>query len=157
MIKKNISIEMIGTKHFLLQNLTNSPMFFRADNFHPFFEAFPLSKHNKEIVSTNLIKSLDLLKPLLHWNKLCRFWIYKSAHSFATKCVVILYFFAYYLWIRDHLHVVVIILLLILLNHVDKFISCQLFLTHHLEKCCYFAICYLDVLTLIFLHWNWWR
>ena len=73
MIQEHISVQIIGQKHFFLQNFANGPNFLRRNDLHPFLEALPLPKHDEEIVSANLIESLDLFKPLLHRDELSRF------------------------------------------------------------------------------------
>ena len=157
MIEKYISVQIIGKKHLFLKYFWNSPMFFRWNDLHPFLQTLPLPEHDEKIISTNLVKCLHLLKPLLHWNKFSGLWIYKSTHTFATECVVVLYLLVYYLWVRHHLHVIVIVLVLVLLNHVYELVSCQLFLTDHLEKCCHLTVWYLDIVSVTLLNWNRWR
>lgn len=72
-------------------------MFIVGNNLHPFFQTFPFSKKNEEIISTNLIESFYLLEPLRNCDKLRRLRVYKFANTFATECIVVLNLFMNYL------------------------------------------------------------
>ena len=134
MIQNYSLVHLISQEHFFFQYLRQSFVFISGDNFNPFFETLPFSKKDKEVIFTNFVKSLDFIKPFLNRNELSRFWVNKLADPLATKSVVVLYLLVYDLWVRHDLHIVVVVL--ILSDHIDEFVSCQLFLPDHLEKGC---------------------
>ena len=108
-------------------------MFIVGDNLHPLFQAFPFSKKYEEIISTNLIKSLYLFKPLRNCDKLSRLGVNKFANTFTAESIIVLNLFMDYLRVWNNLHIVMVIL--ILTHHVNKFISCEFLLSHHVEEC----------------------
>lgn len=108
-------------------------MFVVVDDFDPFFETFPLSEQNEEIILTNFVEGLHFFKPLFDGNKLSWFAIHKFADALAAEGIVVVDFFRNYFRVGHHLHIVVVVL--VYLNHVDKLICCQFLLTHHLKKC----------------------
>lgn len=118
-------------------------MFFVGDDGDPLLEALPFAEEDEKVVFADLIEGLDLFKPLFHWDELCRFRVDKLADTFATKSVVVLNLLADNLSVRYDLHVVVVIL--ILSDHVDEFVCCELLLAHHLEEGSHFTVADLDL------------
>lgn len=138
MIDQNFLVHSICEEHFLLQNFSYISHFLIWNNFHPFFEGFPFTEGNKEIVFTNLIECLYFFKPFLNSNKLNRLCWNKFADTFTTKSIIILNFIFDNFWIRNNLHIIMVILCFF--YHINKLISCEFLLPNHFEKCGYLCI-----------------
>jgi hypothetical protein len=102
------------------------------NDLHPLFKGLPLPEHDEKVVLTDFIKGLNLIEPLLDRDKLDRFRVDKFADALATKSVVILNVILYYFGVGHNFHIIMVIL--VLTNHVDELISCQLLLSDHPEK-----------------------
>lgn len=107
-------------------------MLVTGDDLHPLLQALPLPEHNEEVVFADLIKGLHLLEPLLNSNELGGLGVDELADPLAAEGVVILDLLADDLGVGHDLHVVVVVL--VLADHVDELVGCELLLPHHVEE-----------------------
>lgn len=132
MVENDLLIVQIGEEHLLLQHLTDRLMLITGDDLHPLLQALPLPEHNEEVVFADLVEGLNLLEPLLNSDELGRLGVDELADPLAAERVVILDLLADNLGVGDYLHVVVVVL--VLADHVDELVGCQLLLPHHVEE-----------------------
>ena len=150
MVKHDISVKVIGKEHFFFQNFANGPMLLGANDFHPFFKALPFPEENEEVVTAYLVEGLDFFEPFLDRYELSGLGVDESTYSFAAEGVVIFDLFVDYFGVWNHLHIVVVVLALLFLNHVYELICSQLLLPHHLAKGCHLTVAYLYFIALLF-------
>ena len=132
MVEKDFLVEGIGKEHFFLQNFGESFGFFGYDNFHPFFEGFPFSEHDKKVVFTDLIKGLDFIEPFFHRDELNRFRVNKFGYSLTGESIVVDNVVFDDLRVRNDFHVVVIVG--VFPDHINELFGGQFFLTDHFEE-----------------------
>lgn len=120
MVENDLLIIHIGQKHLVFEYLAYGLVLIAGDNLHPLLETLPLPEHDEEAVSTDLIKSLHLFKPLLDGYELCRLGVDELADSLAAERVVVLYLLADDIRVGHYFHVVVVVL--VASDHVDELI-----------------------------------
>ncbi len=154
MVKKNFLVEGIGEEHFFLEYFRKRLCFFWNNNFHPLLQRFPLPEHDKKVIFTNLIKSLNLVKPLLHRDKLNRFGVEELGDSLTWESVIVDDVVFDDLGVRDDLHVVMVVG--VFANHVNELFGGEFFLTYHFEKCCYLRVLHWDLTFGCGFEGGWW-
>ena len=115
-------IHGVGKEQFFIQNFGHFEKLLGGNYFHPFFQGFPFSKRYEKVITTNLIESLNLIKPFLNGNELNWLGGNKLANSLATERIIIFNFVFVYLRVWHHFHVIVIVGMFP--HHIDEFISC---------------------------------
>ena len=134
-VKKNFLVEGIGEEHFLFEYFRKRLGFLGNNNFHPLLEGFPLPEHDKKVIFTNLIESLNLVKPFFDRDEFHRFGVEELGDSLAGESVIVDDVVFDDLGVGDDLHVVVVVG--VFANHVNELFGSEFFLTHHFEKCCH--------------------
>lgn len=131
-VEDDLLVVEVGEEHLVLEDLADGLVLVAGDDLHPLLEALPLAEHDEEVVLADLVERLHLLEPLLHRDELRRLRVHELAHPLAAESVVVLHLLADDLRVRHHLHVVVVVL--VLTDHVDELVRCQLLLPHHVEE-----------------------
>jgi hypothetical protein len=151
-VKKDFLVESIGEEHFFFKNFGEGLGFFWDDNFDPFLKWFPLPEHDKKVVFTNLIKGLDLIKPLFNRDELNRFGVEEFGDSLARESVVVDNVVLDDFRVRHDFHIVVVVG--VFPDHVNELLGGEFFLTDHLEECGYFGVLDGDVAFGCVLYWR---